>query len=368
MLQDRREAREVEIGDVTIGGDHPVAVQSMTSTTTENVEETVEEIHRLEENDCELIRVAVPNRNAVYVLDDIKEQMSVPLIADIHFNYKTALLAMDQPIDKVRINPGNIGGKDEVAQVVEKAKEKNLPMRIGVNSGSVEEELLEKYGYPKAEAMVESAMKHIQFCEELDYHDIIVSIKSTDVVECIKANRMIAKEMNYPLHIGITEAGSKPYGSIKSSAGLGMLLMEGIGDTMRVSLAEPPEEEVDVCYQILKATGRRVTSPEVVACPTCGRINIDLESLVEDVEKRLEEEGIEDALRISVLGCAVNGPGEAREADIGVAGGGGEGMIYREGKEVRRVSEDQLVDALIEEYHKMMDEQSEEEELHTAAN
>lgn len=353
MLGERREAREVSIGDVTIGGDHEIAVQSMTSTTTENVEATVEEIQRLEEKDCEIIRVAVPNRNAVYVLDEIKENMSVPLIADIHFNHKTALLALDQPIDKVRINPGNIGGKDEVAQVVEKARDKGVPMRIGVNSGSVEDELLEKYGYPKAEALVESAMKHIQFCEELDYHDLIISVKSTDLEQCVRANRMIAKEMDYPLHIGITEAGSKPYGSIKSAAGLGMLLMEGIGDTLRVSLAEPPEEEVDVCYQILKATGRRVREPEVVACPTCGRINIDLESLVEDVEERLEEEGIDDPLRISVLGCAVNGPGEAREADIGVAGGGGEGMIYRNGEEIRRVPEDQLVDALVEEYHKM---------------
>ncbi len=356
MFGDRRETPVVEIGDVPVGGDHPVVVQSMTTTKTENVDETVDQIHRLEEVGCELARVAVPHNKAVESLGEIRDRINIPLIADIHFNPRIAKYALDYPIDKIRINPGNIGGREQMEEVVKKTKDKGIPMRIGVNSGSVEEEMIDKYGYPSPEAMTESAIKHVRICEELGFEDIIISVKSTDVKNCIKANRMVAEKVDYPLHIGVTEAGSKGYGSVKSAVGLGQLLLEGIGDTIRVSLAEDPVEEIETCYQILKATGRRYREPEVVACPTCGRINIDLEALVEDVEQRINDNGVDDPIKISVLGCAVNGPGEAREADIGVAGAGGRGYIYRDGEEVRKVKEDQLVDALMEEVKKLRNE------------
>ncbi len=353
MFGKRRETKAVKIGDVGVGGDHPIAVQSMTTTRTENVDETVEQIRQLDEAGCELARVAVPHNRAVESLGEIRERIDLPLIADIHFNPRIAKYALEFPIDKIRINPGNIGGREDMEEVVARTKEKGIPMRIGVNSGSVEEEMIEKYGYPSAEAMVESAMKHVRICEEMGYTDLVVSLKSTDVETCIRANRMFAEKTEYPLHIGVTEAGSKGYGSVKSAVGLGQLLLEGIGDTIRVSLSEDPVEEIETCYRILKATERRITEPEVVACPTCGRINIDLESLVEEVEERIREENMSDPIRISVLGCAVNGPGEAREADIGVAGAGGRGYIYRDGEEVRKVKEEHLVDALMEEVEKL---------------
>jgi len=362
LENNRRDARVVKIGDVPIGGSHPIAVQSMTTTKTENVDATVNEIHRLEEAGCEIIRVAVPHNRSVRAIPEIKERIDLPLIADIHFNPRIAKYVLDQPIDKIRINPGNIGGEESMREVVHKTKEKGIPMRIGVNSGSVQDDLLEKYGYPSPDAMVESALKYVDICEDLDYRDLIISVKSTDVETCQEAYRRVAEETDYPLHLGVTEAGSKFYGSVKSSAGLAPLLMDGIGDTIRISLAEDPVEEIEACYAILKATKRRVTEPEVVACPTCGRINIDLEALVEDVEEQLEQEGIEDPIRISVLGCAVNGPGEAQEADIGVAGQGGRGMIYRDGEEVRQVKEEHLVDALLEEVEKLQNEREDTEE------
>ncbi len=361
MSEERRDARVVDIGGVKIGGQHPIAVQSMTTEKTEDVEATVHEIHDLEEAGCEIVRVAVPHNRAVRAIPDIKERIDIPLIADIHFNPRIAKYVLDMPIDKIRINPGNIGGPENMREVVDKTKEKGIPMRIGVNSGSVQDNLLEKYGYPSPDAMVESALKYTEIAEEQGFEDIIISVKSTDIETCLEANRRVAEETPYPIHLGVTEAGSRFYGSIKSTAGLAPLLMDGIGDTIRISLAEDPVEEIEACFSILKATKRRVTEPEVVACPTCGRINIDLESLVEEVEQQLEEEGIDDAIRISVLGCAVNGPGEAQEADIGVAGQGGRGMIYRDGEEVRQVKEDQLVDALLEEVEKLKNERSTEE-------
>lgn len=355
-MVDRRETPVVHVGDVPVGGDNPVVVQSMTTTKTENVEATAEEINRLDEAGCELARVAVPHNKACDAIPDLKDKIDLPLIADIHFNPRIALRVLDQPIDKIRINPGNIGSEEDMREVVRKTKEKGIPMRIGVNSGSVEDELLEKYGWPCAEAMVESAINHVRICEDEGFEDIIISVKSTDVFECVKAYRQIAEKVPYPLHIGITEAGEKMYGSIKSAVGLGPLLMDGIGDTIRVSLAEDPVEEIETCYDILKATERRVTEPEVVACPTCGRINIDLEALVQEVREKLDQADVDDPIRISVLGCAVNGPGEAREADIGVAGAGGRGYIYRDGEEVRKVKENQLADALLEEVEKLRDE------------
>ncbi len=362
MTENRRDARVVDIGGVKIGGDHPIAVQSMTTNKTEDVDATVREIHELEDAGCEIVRVAVPHNRAVRSIPDIKERIDIPLIADIHFNPRIAKFVLDMPIDKIRINPGNIGGPENMREVVDKTREKGIPMRIGVNSGSVQDDLLEKYGYPSPDAMVESALKYVEICEEQGYRDLVISVKSTEVETCLEANRRVAEQTPYPIHLGVTEAGSRFYGSIKSTAGLAPLLMDGIGDTIRISLAEDPVEEIEACYAILKATKRRVTEPEVVACPTCGRINIDLESLVEDVEQQLEQEGIKDAIRISVLGCAVNGPGEAQEADIGVAGQGGRGMIYRDGEEVRQVKEDQLVDALLEEVEKLKNERDTQEE------
>lgn len=362
MVDDRRDARVVDIGGVKIGGDHPIAVQSMTTEKTEDVDATVNEIHRLREAGCEIVRVAVPHNRAVEAIPEIKERIELPLVADIHFNPRIAKYVLDKPIDKIRINPGNIGGTENMREVVQKTREKGIPMRIGVNSGSVQDNLLEKYGYPSPDAMVESALKYTEICEEEGYRDLVISVKSTDIDTCLKAYRRVAEETPYPLHLGVTEAGSKFYGSVKSTAGLAPLLMDGIGDTIRISLSDDPVEEIEACYAILKATKRRVTEPEVVACPTCGRINIDLEALVEDVEQQLEEEGIDDAIRISVLGCAVNGPGEAQEADIGVAGQGGRGMIYRDGEEVRQVKEDKLVDALLEEVEKLRNERGLSEE------
>jgi (E)-4-hydroxy-3-methylbut-2-enyl-diphosphate synthase len=328
----------------------------MTCTDTEDITATVEQIKRLEKAGCEIVRVAVPTREAASKLTDIRNQINIPLIADIHFHYEFALLSLDQKIDKLRINPGNIGSFDKVETVLLKAKDKGIPVRIGVNSGSVEKDLLDKYGYPSAEAMVESSIRHIEFCEKLGFQDIIVSIKATDVGDFIESNRALARLTDYPMHIGVTEAGMKSYGSIKSAIGIGSLLMEGIGDTIRVSITGDPVDEIPICYDILKATGARVISPEIIACPTCGRIKIDLDKIVQTVENRIKEEKINAPVKISILGCVVNGPGEAREADIGVAGGGGVGIIYRKGEIVRKVKEDEIVDELFKEVVKISKE------------
>jgi (E)-4-hydroxy-3-methylbut-2-enyl-diphosphate synthase len=318
---------------------------------TDNVKACVEEIRRLEEADCEVIRLAVPDEAAAKALKEIKRQAKVPLIADIHFNHKLALMALDAGIDGLRINPGNIGSDEKVKIVVKEAKPRNVPIRIGVNSGSVEEELLKKYGGPKPIAMVESALRHVKILEDLDFFDIKISIKSSSVQDTIDAYRLLSKKVDYPLHLGVTEAGTLLPGAIKSALGIGILLSEGIGDTIRVSLTADTIQEVRAAYEILASLGlRKRPGIEIVSCPTCGRLQIDLVSLVERVEKKLAN--IKVPLKISVLGCIVNGPGEAREADIGIAGGNGKGVIIRKGEIVRTCKEEELEDELMKEVEK----------------
>src|SRR5215475_10398521 len=343
----RHKTREVRVGDKAVGGDNPIWVQSMTTTYTHDVEATVAEIHRLEEAGCEIVRVTVPKAKDAAVLSEIKRRIHVPLICDIHFDYKMALAALDHPIDKIRINPGNIGGYDRYRQVIRKAKSKGMPMRIGVNAGSLERELVEKHGFPCPPAMVESALRYLEIAESEGYHDIIVSLKSSDVLTAVEAYRLYAKQANYPTHIGITEAGKAPYAVTKSACGLAPILLDGIGDTIRISLLGDPVPEIAAAFDILQATQRRVRKPELIACPTCGRLAIDLEKIIADLEKRLV--GRTTAVKVSVLGCVVNGPGEAREADIGIAAGNGKGVIFRNGEIVRHVVEEEMVDALLEE-------------------
>src|SRR5436190_3034799 len=343
----RHKAREVRVGDKVVGGDNPIWVQSMTTTDTHDVEATVREIHHMEEAGCELVRVTVPKASDAAVLSQIKSRIRLPLICDIHFDYKMALAALDHPIDKIRINPGNIGGYDRYRQVIRKAKAKGLPMRIGVNAGSLERELVEKHGFPCPPAMVESALRYIEIAESEGYHDMIVSLKSSDVITAVEAYRLYAKQANYPTHIGITEAGKAPYAVTKSACGLAPILLDGIGDTIRISLLGDPVPEIVAAFDILQATQRRVRKPELIACPTCGRLAIDLEGIVAQVEKRLAHKTT--AVKISILGCIVTGPGEAREADIGIAAGNGKGVIFRNGEIVRHVLEADMVDALLEE-------------------
>jgi (E)-4-hydroxy-3-methylbut-2-enyl-diphosphate synthase len=343
----RHKTREVKVGGAVIGGTNPIAVQSMTTTDTFDVEATVEQIHRLEEAGCELVRVTVPKPEDAGALTQIKKRIGIPLICDIHFDYKMALAALDHAIDKIRINPGNIGGNDRFRQVVRKAKDRGLPMRIGVNAGSLERDLCEKYEFPCPPAMVESALRYIEIAEAEGYRDIIVSLKSSDVLVAGEAYRLFAQLADYPTHIGITEAGKPPYAVTKSAAGLAPLLLDGIGDTIRISLLGDPVPEIAAAFDILQATQRRVRRPELIACPTCGRLAIDLEKIIAELESRLS--GRRLPVKISVLGCVVNGPGEAREADIGIAAGNGQGMIFRNGEMVRRVPETEIVEALMEE-------------------
>jgi (E)-4-hydroxy-3-methylbut-2-enyl-diphosphate synthase len=343
----RHRTRTVVVGGVGIGGDEPVRVQSMTTTDTFDVEGTVEQIHALEEAGCELVRVTVPKPEDAGALSAIKARIGIPLICDIHFDYKMALAALDHPVDKIRINPGNIGGYDRFRQVIRKAKDRGLPMRVGVNAGSLEKELVEKYGFPCPPAIVESALRSIEVAESEGYRDIIVSLKSSDVLVAVEAYRLFAQLCDYPTHIGITEAGKPPYAVTKSAAGLAPILLDGIGDTIRVSLLGDPVPEVAAAFDILQATQRRVRRPELIACPTCGRLAIDLEKIVAELEEKLN--GRRLPVKISVLGCVVNGPGEAREADIGIAAGNGKGMIFRNGEIVRRVDEADIVPALLDE-------------------
>ncbi len=343
----RHKTREVKVGELVIGGTNPIWVQSMTTTDTFDVEGTIKQILALEEAGCELVRVTVPKPEDAGALSAIRDKISIPLICDIHFDYKMALAALDHPIDKIRINPGNIGGYDRFRQVVRKAKDKGIPMRIGVNAGSLERELVEKYEFPCPPAIVESALRSIEVAESEGYHDIIVSLKSSDVLVAVEAYRLFAQLCDYPTHIGITEAGKAPYAVTKSSAGLSPILLDGIGDTIRISLLGDPIPEILAAFDILQATQRRVRRPEIIACPTCGRLAIDLEKIIAELEQRLQ--GRRLPVKISVLGCVVNGPGEAREADIGIAAGNGKGMIFRNGEIVRRVDEKDIVDALMEE-------------------
>lgn len=343
----RHKTREVRVGKLVFGGENPVWVQSMTTTDTFDVDATVAQIKKLEEAGCELVRVTVPKPEDAGALSQIKSRIGIPLICDIHFDYKMALTALDHPVDKIRINPGNIGGYDRFRQVVRKARDKGLPMRIGVNAGSLERELVERYGFPCPPAMVESAIRYIEIAESEGYDQMVVSLKSSDVNTAVEAYRLFAKFCDYPTHIGITEAGKPPYAVTKSAVGLGAILLDGIGDTIRVSLLGDPAPEITAAFDILLASQRRVRRPELIACPTCGRLAIDLEKIIAELEKRLE--GKRTPVKISVLGCVVNGPGEAREADIGIAAGNGKGVIFRNGEIVRNVLEAEMVDALLEE-------------------
>jgi (E)-4-hydroxy-3-methylbut-2-enyl-diphosphate synthase len=359
----RHKTRVVTVGGVPIGGDHPIVVQSMTTPDTHQIEACVKEIHRLEEAGCELVRVTVPKAEDAGALTEIKRRIKIPLIVDIHFDYKMALAALDHPIDKLRINPGNIGGMDRFRQVLKKAKDKGIPMRIGVNAGSLEREFAMKYGFPCPPAMVDSALRYIEIAESVGYHDMIVSLKSSDVLTVVEAYRLYAKQANYPTHIGVTEAGKPPYAVTKSACGLAPILLDGIGDTIRISLLGDPVPEIAAAFDILQATQRRVRKPELIACPTCGRLEIDLEKIIGELETRLA--GKTTAIKISVLGCVVNGPGEAREADLGIAAGKGKGVIFKRGEIVRHVLEADMVNALMEEIAAWEAEESEKGTLQT---
>lgn len=361
LRKPRHKTREVRVGDLVVGGDNPIWVQSMTTPDTHDLEATLNEIHRLEEAGCEIVRVTVPKPEDAAVLGEIRRQIHIPLICDIHFNYKMALSALDHPVDKIRINPGNIGGYDRYRQVIRKAKDVGMPMRIGVNAGSLERELVEKHGYPCPAAMVESALRYIEIAESEGYHDLIVSLKSSDVITAMDAYLLYAKYADYPTHIGITEAGKPPYAVTKSACGLGPVLLNGIGDTIRISLLGDPVPEIQAAFDILQATGRRVRKPELIACPTCGRLEIDLEGIIAEMERRLE--GKKTPVKVSILGCIVNGPGEAREADLGIAAGKGKGVIFKRGEIIRHVLEAEMVDALIEEIEKWETEEAAEGRL-----
>lgn len=344
-MRERHKTRTVRIGDVAIGGDNPIRIQSMCNTKTENVEATVAQIRALAAAGCEIIRVAVPNEAAALALKDIRRQIKLPLVADIHFDYRLALAAMENGADKIRINPGNIGEDWKLREVVNAAKERNIPIRVGVNSGSLEKEILKKYGGVTAEGIVESALEKVGRIEELAYENLVISIKSSDVLMCIKAHELLADKTDYPLHIGITEAGTLLRGTVKSAVGLGVILYEGIGDTIRVSLTGDPLEEIKAAREILKSLGLRKGGVEVVSCPTCGRTEIDLIGLANQVEGLVERYSDLD-VRVAVMGCVVNGPGEAREADFGVAGGKGAGVLIRKGEVIRTMPESELLPAL----------------------
>lgn len=350
----RKETVPVRVGNLTIGGSDEVIIQSMCTTKTADVDATVAEILRLEEAGCQLVRVTVNTKEAAEAIKAIKERIHIPLVADIHFDYRLALMAIENGIDKVRINPGNIGKREKVEAVVKACKERGIPIRIGVNAGSLEKHLLDKYGYPTADAMVESALYHIGILEELGFHDIIVSLKASNVPMAIEAYTKAAEVIRYPLHLGITESGTLFSGTIKSSAGIGALLSMGIGNTVRISLSADPVEEVKVARELLKTFGLISNAPTLISCPTCGRLDIDLFSIVNEVEDYLQQ--IKAPIKVSVLGCAVNGPGEAREADIGIAGARGEGMLFKHGQMVRKVPEAELVTELKKEIDEMVKE------------
>lgn len=344
----RDNTKVIKIGDRVIGGGNPILIQSMTNTKTEDINATVHQINELADAGCDIIRCAIPNESAAKALSEIKKQINIPLVADIHFDYKLAISAMENGADKIRINPGNIGSIEKVKAVVEAAKERNIPIRVGVNSGSLEKNILEKYGKVTAEGIVESAMDKVKIIEDLGYDNLVISIKSSDVMMCVKAHELIAKETNYPLHVGITEAGTLYSGNIKSSIGLGLILGQGIGDTIRVSLTGDPLEEVKTAKLILKTLGLRQGGISVVSCPTCGRTQINLIELANKVENMVTK--YDDLnIKVAVMGCAVNGPGEAREADIGVAGGIGEGLLIKKGEIIKKVPEEELLSCLEEE-------------------
>lgn len=339
--------REISIGDVTIGGGNPVAVQSMTNTKTEDAGATAAQIHRLEQAGCDIVRVAVPTMEAAEAIAQIKRQVSVPVVADIHFDYRLAIAAVTHGADKIRINPGNIGSRERIQAVVDKCRERDIPIRVGVNSGSLEKHLLEKYGGVTPEALVESALDQVHIIEEMGYENLVISIKSSDVLQGIRAHELIAAKTDYPLHVGITESGTVMAGRIKSAVGIGNILYQGIGDTIRVSLTGDPVEEVRAANLILKSLGLKKGGISVVSCPTCGRTQIDLIGLATRVEEMVQDFDLD--IKVAVMGCVVNGPGEAREADLGIAGGIGEGLLIRKGEVIRKVPEDELLEALRQE-------------------
>lgn len=347
----RKKTRVVKIGNVSVGGDNPIAIQSMCNTKTADVNATVKQITDLENEGCEIIRVAVPDMTAAEALGEIKRRIHIPLVADIHFDYRLALKAIEMGIDKLRINPGNIGGEDRVKAVVEAAKAKNIPIRIGVNSGSLEKDILEKYGEVTPEGLVESAMRHVKILEKLDFYNIVISIKASNVPFSLRTYSLLSEEVDYPIHLGITESGTEWSGTVKSAVGIGAILAMGIGDTIRVSLTGDPIEEVRVAKAILKDLGLRKFGVEFVSCPTCGRTCIDLIGLANKVEKLCSN--INKDIKVAVMGCAVNGPGEAREADIGIAGGKGYGLIFKKGEIVKKLPESELLNALMEEIEKL---------------
>lgn len=354
----RRKTRKVWIGDIPVGGDAPVSVQTMTKTKTSDVEGTLAQVRRAADEGCDIVRITVNDKKAAAAMADIVKGSPIPVVADIHFNHVFALESIKAGVAKVRINPGNIGSIDRIHQVLGAAKERSVPIRIGVNSGSLEEDILEKHGYPTAEALFESAMRHAEICEDYGFGDIIISVKSTDVRLMIEAYRLLAERTDYPLHLGVTEAGTSRVGSIKSAVGIGTLLAEGIGDTIRVSLTDEPYKEVEVGKEILRSLGMASRNVEIIACPTCGRLEVDLFRITNELEERLA--GIRKPVKIALLGCVVNGPGEASEADIGIAAGKGVGILYRKGEVVRRLKEDEIIDAVYEEALKFVPDEEKE--------
>ncbi|HHT66150.1 MAG: flavodoxin-dependent (E)-4-hydroxy-3-methylbut-2-enyl-diphosphate synthase [Caldicoprobacterales bacterium] len=348
----RKKTRKILAGNKAIGGGAPITVQSMTNTDTRDVDATVAQIHRLEEAGCDIIRSTVPDQQAADALSKIISRIHIPMVADIHFDYTLALKAIENGVAKLRINPGNIGSREKVKAVVQAAKDKGIPIRIGVNSGSLQRDILQRYGGVCSEALVESALRHVEILEELNFYDIALSVKSSDVREMIQSYRLLSKKVDYPLHVGVTESGTIKRGTIKSCVGIGALLSEGIGDTIRVSLTGDPVEEVLVAKEILKTLGIIKEGIELISCPTCGRTQLDLIRIAEEVEERFSK--VKKHIKIAVMGCAVNGPGEARRADIGIAGGNGEGLIFRKGEIIRKVNEEDLVEELIKEVNQIL--------------
>lgn len=346
----RRKTRQVKIGNVPIGGGAPIVVQSMTKTHTNDVKATVDQIKRLEKSGCEVVRLAIPDMDAVEALGKIKKQAVIPLVADIHFDHTLALAALGKGVDALRINPGNIGSREKVREVVRAAKQHSVPIRIGVNSGSLEKSLLQKYGDANAEAMVESALRHVRILEDMDFHDIKISLKAPDVYRTVNAYQLLADKVDYPFHAGITESGSLVPGSVKSSVGLALLLSQGLVDTLRVSLTAPPEEEVRVAFLILSSLGIRSYGPDIVSCPICGRCEVDLMTIAQEIEKRVSS--VKSGIHLAVMGCMVNGPGEAREADIGLACGQGGGVLFKKGNVFRKLKEEEIVAEFVKEVKK----------------